>query len=104
MLAYRVTLDVSADNEDVVEPWAIKFLQDRGFNVVAPNTKWESVGAFKDRLGISYMTVSRKVRPLPERPNVVIQRSRTATDKLPRIIAILSNPDFDAYCVNGKKK
>lgn len=97
MTPFRVTLDVTADNEDVVEPWAIKFLVDRGFNVVAPNAKWESVGDFKKRLGISYMTISRKVRPTPGRPNVVIQRGKS------HIIAILSNPDFDAYCVNGKR-
>lgn len=100
MPEFRVTLNVSADNEDVVEPWAIKFLEGRGFNVVAPNAKWESVGEFKKRLGISYGTVAAKCKTKANRPNVQIQRG--SLNK--QIVAILSNPDFDAYCVNGKKK
>lgn len=98
MKPYRLTLDISAENEEVVEPWAVQFLRDRGFNVEAPNSKWESVSEFKDRLGISYGTVATKVRETPNRPNVQIQRGT----KSKQIVAILSNPDFDAYCVRNK--
>lgn len=99
MQPFRVILDVCADNEDVVEPWAIQFLEGRGFNVVAPNAKWESVGEFKKRLGISYGTVANKVRPRAERPTVLVQHGPLNK----QIVAILSNPDFDAYCVNGRQ-
>lgn len=94
---FKVTLDVSGDSEVIVEKWARDFLVGRGFNVTEPHGKWESVGDFKKRLGISYMTVSRKVKETLNRPAVTIQRGSQN-----RIIAILSNPDFDAYCVANK--
>lgn len=96
--AFRVTLDVSADSETVIERYCVQFLKDRGFNVTAPHTAWESVGDFKKRLGISYGTVANKVRPTASRPNVQIQRGPLNR----QIVAILSNPDFDAYCVANK--
>jgi hypothetical protein len=99
---FRVTLDISADNEEVVEPWAVKFLTDRGFNVTAPHSKWESLTAFCRRVGVHTSTVDRKLRPWDGRPNVSIQRSTKVGTKKPRILAILSNPDFDAYCVANK--
>lgn len=94
----RVTLDVTSQSEEVLEKYCVTFLTERGFNVTRPHTKWESVGDFKDRLGISYGTVAKKVRDTPRRPNVVIQRG----EKSKQIVAILSNPAFDAYCVANK--
>lgn len=93
----RVTLDVTCDSETVVEKWATDFLVGRGFNVSAPHGKWERIGDFKNRLGICYETLTRKLKDLPHRPNVVVQRGGSG-----RLLAILSNPDFDAFCVANK--
>lgn len=93
----KFTLDVTAQSEEVLEKWAADYLKERGFNVVAPHGKWESVGDFKKRLKISYSTISRKVKETLNRPAVTIQRGSQN-----RIVAILSNPDFDAYCVANK--
>jgi hypothetical protein len=94
----RVTLDVTCDSETVVEKWYVDFLIGRGFNVAAPNGNWESVGDFKKRLGISYTLVAKKIKPRDDRPNVLIQRG----SKNRQIVAILSNPAFDAFCVANK--
>lgn len=95
--AVKVTLDVTSDCEEALEKYCVDFLKGRGFNIAAPNAKWETVGDFKKRLGISYMTVGRKIKPWPGRPSVLLQRG-----KQNRIVALLSNPDFDAYCVANK--
>lgn len=93
----KFTLDVTAQCDTQLEGFCVRFLKERGFNVTAPHAKWETVGDFKTRLGISYMTVSRKTKDTPNRPNVELQRGSQK-----RIVAILSNPDFDAYCVANK--
>lgn len=95
----KFTLDVTADCETVLERYCVRFLKERGFNVSEPHTKWETVGDFKARLRISYGTVANKVRPSPMRPNVLVQRG----EKNRQIIGILSNKDFDAWCVANKR-
>lgn len=96
--AVKVTLDVTSDSESVLEGYCVRFLKERGWNVTAPHEKWETVKDFIARLGICHQTLSRKLRPDERRPNVVVQRSQ----KSKRILAILSNADFDAWCVEGK--
>lgn len=98
----KITLDVTCPSEEILEQYCVDFLTGRGFNVARPNEKWETVGQFKDRLGISWMTVTRKVKAQPGRPNVLLQYSSDKKSKRKRILAILSNPDFDAFCVQNK--
>jgi hypothetical protein len=98
----RVTLDVTADSEEVLEGYCVTFLTGRGFNVSRPYEKWETVGDFRSRLGICAETFRRKIRQTPGRPNVQLQYSDQPASKRQRVLGICSNKDFDAWCVAGK--
>ena len=82
----------------MLEKWAIAHLKERGFSVRAPD-QWETAGEFCRRLQIHNETLRRNAER-SDKPHVVIQRGAVSG----KIVAILSNPDFDAFVVRNKKR
>jgi hypothetical protein len=96
-VTFRATLDVTGASEAHVTAFAITHLRTHGYSVTAPNESWEKLKVFLKRLGISY-THFRRVIQHPHRPDVLVFPTTA------RVQEILSNPDFDAFCLRNKKE
>lgn len=97
-MSFKVTLDVTAESESHITGWAVDHLRKLGYHVVRPNEHWETIRAFLDRLGANYMTIKRALKK-PDCPAAQIQWSESCK----RMLAIRSNPAFDAFCRRHKK-
>lgn len=92
------TSDLAAEATDKLrEVWAIKFLRGRGFDVAAPNEKWETPKQFQERIGRSPECL-RRILKRPGCPNVAIHFSPNKR----RILKICSNAAFDAFAQTHK--
>jgi hypothetical protein len=91
----RITLDVTADSEAVMEKHFAQWLRTRGWHVAAPNADWESKGEFCERVGIDHDKFHRKLDEWSQRGHVI-----PLTRKQPslRVCSVCSNPDFDQFC------
>ena len=97
--AFRVVLETdSKASEAVLESWAVSFLRERGYDVAAPNETWETLSQFCERLGISPNNVRARFIDNPIAPKILTHRGLTG-----RILQILSNAAFDAFCLKNKK-
>lgn len=97
----KFTLDVTAQCDTQLEGYCVAFLTERGFNVTRPNDRWEKMGDFLSRVRLHPEGLRRKLRQ-PDCPNVRFQYSKSPKSLGKQRLAILSNKDFDAYCVANK--
>lgn len=94
-LIHRLTLDVTAESEEVMEREFCKYLRERGWYVAPPNENWEALGEFIKRVGLSgHDAFYRRLDEWEQRGQVIPIRR----DKRKYIRDILSNVAFDAYC------
>jgi hypothetical protein len=96
---FKATLDVTAQSEQVVTEFAIAHLKQRGYDVAAPNEKWETLRAFLRRIGVRYDAFYKSLNHRA-RPNVLVRRHRGGAG---RIAEICSNAAFDAFCRRHKR-
>ena len=99
-MSFKVTLDVTAESEEHITGWAVSHLQRLGYHVAAPNEKWETPTELMRRIGLSKsetLHASIKVWAGRGRP---VPTHRTATG---RLMELVSNPDFDAFCRRNKR-
>jgi hypothetical protein len=91
---------VTAKNQDVLTQFCADHLKSIGYNVAASHYKWESLKEFMARLGIErHASVHRDIEHWRQRGNTVLTH-HAPTGKL---MEILSNADFDAFCKRHKK-
>ena len=96
---FKVTLDVTAASEDAVTEFAIGHLRGRGYTVSAPHAKWEPLGEFMRRLGLSrHEAVHRYIHSWEARGHSIPVRLGPTKS----LRELCSNPEFDAFC-EGKK-
>jgi len=96
---YEVSLRVSAGNEEAVTEFAKNHLRALGWNVSAPHNRWEKLGDFMRRIGITnYDSLHRSIDLFRERGGTIIV-DRTETG---RTTGLLSNRDFDKFAVRNK--
>lgn len=101
----RVTLDVTADCDAVLEPYCAKYLRSRGYNVVKPGKhRRERLCQFLKRIKLRnydsfHLSLAQWLRDgntvelfYAERPD--------GTDG--RLNGLTSNPAFDAFCLRHK--
>lgn len=91
-----LTLTVNASADAALEKWAKGFLEKRGYAVATAHQQWETPAQFCKRLGIHYMTFDRTLDEKGH-PNVVLRRGPAG-----RLIELLSNQEFDAFCRRNK--
>ncbi len=97
--AFRCTLDVTAPSEEVATEWAVAHLKARGYVFAETLGNRETIGAFIQRIGISYDTLYRRLSD-PTCPKVEILQARPPGK---RMAAIRSNEAFEAFCREGKR-
>ena len=93
---FEVVFKVKAPTEQLITDYCITHLRDRGYSVTRPRATLETVSQFIARLGICYETLHRSLKR-PGCPNVEINRGDSG-----RITSILSNAEFDQFCLRNK--
>jgi hypothetical protein len=96
----EITMKVAAKNQDVLTQFCADHLRSAGYNVAPANSKWESKREFMKRLGLkNHDSVNRDIDLWIARGNnLVLHRARPGG----KIMEILSNSDFDAFCKRHK--
>lgn len=94
----RLTLDVTAESEAVMEKHFAEFLRGRGWHVRRPHDKWERTGDFCARVQIAQKNLSLHLYKWKERHGEEIPQDRRGPSQ--RLKALCSNPGFDAFCKN----
>lgn len=98
---YKITLDLTAKSESLFTDLCVAHLRERGFNVTEPNEQWETLGAFMRRVGLRRNeSFHESLRAWEERGHNIFRRNGKSSN---RIIELLSNPAFDAFCRRYKK-
>jgi hypothetical protein len=97
---FKLTLDVTAKSQDVLTQFCSDHLRSIGWHVAPAHSKWESVKGFMTRLGIErHASVHRDIKLWKSRGfTVEINKSQTGY-----LREILSNADFDEFCLRHKK-
>ena len=98
---YKATFELETTSEAAATEFAIGHLKERGYSVTAPNAKWETVGEFNKRLGISKQGVRRALKRAGC-PHVIIQLSDGKGPGGKRITGICSNSEFEAFLLKRK--
>lgn len=96
---FEQSFKVTAPTEQVATAWAEQHLRARGYSIFPPGEKWEALGNFMQRIGISnYSSITRSIKYWIARgENLPIRRTASG-----RVIELLSNPAFDEFCQRNK--
>ena len=94
-------LTLTAPTEAAINDAMIARLREQGYNVTPAGAQWERPGEFLDRIG--------RCRNFPLRATIRAWRERGGTvlslDGLSgRVLELLSNPEFDAFCKRNKTR
>jgi hypothetical protein len=97
---FKMTLEITAKNRAVLTPFCVDHLKSIGWNVAPAHAEWESKRAFMKRLGLkNHDSVNRDIDLWIARGNNLVLHRTPQTGKL---MEILSNSDFDAFCKRHK--
>lgn len=94
------TLTLEAPSQDAIDDAMIAHLRAQGYHVSEPNEQWETLSAFMRRIGLSRNeSFHESLSAWEDRGFKIFRR----IGKSGRIIELLSNYDFDAFCRRNKK-
>lgn len=95
------TLTLEAPDQGMINLKLVAYLRDQGYHVADPNDTWETITQFLRRNGLrKYESFHRALRAYEGRGNKIYRR----VGKTGRIIELLSNPAFDAFCRRNKPR
>lgn len=90
----HLTLDVTAESEEIMATEFARYLKDRGWHVAPPHEHWEALGKFIERVGLrGHDAFYRRFDEWTKRG-----QSIPLLKKNKRLMGLLSNSSFDAYC------
>lgn len=93
-------LTLEAPTQEAIDAHFIKHLRALGYHVSAPNEHWETLSSFMRRIGLRKSeSFHESLRAWEERGNKIFRR----VGPTGRIIELLSNPKFDAFCRRNKR-
>jgi hypothetical protein len=85
--------------DDAVTGFAVQHLRERGYNISESRQNWESKKEFMARLGLeNHDSVNRDIRLWRKRGGTIL----TYHGASGKLMEILSNTDFDAFCKRHK--
>lgn len=94
----KITLDVTADCDAVLEQYCANFLKERGWYIVAPSEPWEKAGAFCRRVKVNPSKLQEIISRYEVRTRNSVKLDRRGVSK--RIMTIQRNPEFEAFCLS----
>lgn len=98
----RFTLTLEGLSSEALTEAIIKHLESLGYGVTPPNERWETPSEFLQRLGLSkHEVLTSALRHWTARGHKILC-VRGGGDR-GRIRELLSNPDFDAFCLRNKR-
>lgn len=98
-MTFLLTLEALTQAE--IDAKLIAHLRDQGYNVSAPKETWEKPREFLDRIGRNRnFPLRASIREWHRRGGTVLSLDGVTG----RVIELLSNPAFDAFCRRNKRE
>jgi uncharacterized protein with von Willebrand factor type A (vWA) domain len=99
-MSAKFTLTLEAATQDEINARMAAHLRDQGYHVAEPHDTWETLTRFMRRIGLHKSeSFHESLRAWEERGNKIFRRAGPSG----RLIELLSNPAFDAFCRRNKK-